>query len=473
MIRFWNKRRRTSIYAELGRLMAAAFAAALACFCLLGWGGVQLIDEYLAQSNYLEREDDRRIQSLQTYVTEHGLSVRSADSLTAWVRKQGLVAIQVYRDGALVYDSNYPSVDFSDQETEELYYAWEQIYYVDFADGEAEVVLHGYYYYQFYNYLTVGALLAAFLLFLTVVMAGIRRTIRYIRALSGEIRILEGGNLEYPITVRGRDELAELAESLEAMRQSVREQAESERRLTQANQRMVTEMSHDLRTPLTSIFIFTEILRHKCRDCAPQLEEYVDKIDQKARRMKQLSDHLFEYALVTSETQAPLDPPTSFQAAFFDVFSETAAFLQQQGFSVSLDLEWKNRTVQVSDGYIARIFDNLVSNLLKYAAPAFTISARTQYGRAWAGFVLENRTRDPGDQVESTKIGLHNISAMMQNMGGRCDVEQEVDRFRIALRFPCLPSYDTDRTIPPSLDGGTERGPDEKVQKGLDEALEE
>lgn len=329
MIRFWNKRRRTSIYAELGRLMAAAFAAALACFCLLGWGGVQLIDEYLAQSNYLEREDGRRIQSLQTYVTEHGLSVRSADSLTAWVRKQGLVAIQVYRDGALVYDSNYPSVDFSDQETEEQYHDWEQTYYVDFADGEAEVVLHGYYYYQFYNYLTVGALLAAFLLFLTVVMAGIRRTIRYIRALSGEIRILEGGNLEYPITVRGRDELAELAESLEAMRQSVREQAESERRLTQANQRMVTEMSHDLRTPLTSIFIFTEILRHKCRDCAPQLEEYVDKIDQKARRMKQLSDHLFEYALVTSETQAPLDPPTSFQAAFFDVFSETAAFLQQ------------------------------------------------------------------------------------------------------------------------------------------------
>ena len=46
MIRFWNKRRRTSIHAELVRLMAAAFAAALACFCLLGWGGVQLIDEY-------------------------------------------------------------------------------------------------------------------------------------------------------------------------------------------------------------------------------------------------------------------------------------------------------------------------------------------------------------------------------------------------------------------------------------------
>ena len=73
--------------------MAAAFAAAPACVCLLGWGGVQLIDEYLAQSNYLEREDGRRIQSLQTYVTEHGLSVRSADSLTAWVRNVRLLGL--------------------------------------------------------------------------------------------------------------------------------------------------------------------------------------------------------------------------------------------------------------------------------------------------------------------------------------------------------------------------------------------
>lgn len=459
MIRFWNRLGRTSIYAELGRLLAAAFAAALVCFCLIGWGGIRLIDEYLTQSNYLEREDGRRVQSLQTYVDEHGLSAQSADSLTAWVRKQGLVAIQVYREGALVYDSNYPNVDFSTQETEEQYHDWEQTYYVNFTDGEAEVVLHGYYYYQFYNYLTIGALVAAFVLFLGVVMAGIRRTIQYIRTLSGEIRILEGGNLEHPITVRGRDELAELAESLEAMRQSVREQSETERRLTQANQRMVTEMSHDLRTPLTSIFIFTEILRHKCRDCAPQLEEYVEKIDQKARRMKQLSDHLFEYALVTSETQVRLDPPTSFQAAFFDVLSEAAAFLQQQGFSVSLELEWKNRTVQVSDSYIARIFDNLVSNLLKYADPACPVSARTQYGPAWAGFVLENRARAPGEPVESTKIGLHNVSAMMRNMDGRCEVEAEGERFRITLRFPCRSPEEAGLPAPPCGCGEGERAP--------------
>ena len=174
------------------------------------------------------------------------------------------------RDGALVYDSNYPSVDFSDQETEELYYAWEQIYYVDFADGEAEVVLHGYYYYQFYNYLTVGALLAAFLLFLTVVMAGIRRTIRYIRALSGEIRILEGGAI-WSIPSPSGDGTSSPS-WLRAWRPCASPSG-SRRRASGGSPRPTSGWSprcpHDLRTPLTSIFIFTEILRHKCRDCAP------------------------------------------------------------------------------------------------------------------------------------------------------------------------------------------------------------
>ena len=124
MSRFWTKRGKASIYAELGRLLAAAFAAALLTFLLLNGIGIYLIDTYLEQSNYLEQEDNRRIQSLQRYVTEHDLSTQSVDSLTAWVRKEGLVAIQVYRNGALTYDSNYPSVDFSTEETEEQYYDW-------------------------------------------------------------------------------------------------------------------------------------------------------------------------------------------------------------------------------------------------------------------------------------------------------------------------------------------------------------
>lgn len=172
-----------------------------------------------------------------------------------------------------------------------------------FSDGNADVLLYGFYDYQFYTYTFVGELFLSFLLLLSITMLGIRKIIRYILRLSREIRILEGGDLSYPITVSGHDELSRLAESLDSMRQSLREQTEQEKQLTQANQRMVTEMSHDLRTPLTSIMLYTEILlkgRYKDQE---QLLEYVKKIDQKARRLKQLSDHLFEYSLVAGEDE--------------------------------------------------------------------------------------------------------------------------------------------------------------------------
>ena len=69
--------------------------------------------------------------------------------------------------------------------------------------------------------LLFGLSLLVFGLFLTIVMLGIRRKIRYIRSLSREIKILEGGGLEYPITVSGRDELAELAQGLDALPEEV------------------------------------------------------------------------------------------------------------------------------------------------------------------------------------------------------------------------------------------------------------
>ena len=82
---------------------------------------------------------------------------------------------------------------------------------------------------------------------------------KYIRKLSKEIEILEGGNLEYKITVNGKDELAALAGGLECMRESFRNQSIQEAEIVRENQKIVTQMSHDLRTPLTSIMLYTEL----------------------------------------------------------------------------------------------------------------------------------------------------------------------------------------------------------------------
>ena len=97
-------------------------------------------------------------------------------------------------------------------------------------------------------------------------------------------------------------------------------------------------MSHDLRTPLTTLLLYTEILRHRKYETTAQAEDYLTKIDTKARQLKQLSDNLFEYALVTRDTVAVLDPPARFSQIFEEPLTEMVGELQERGFACAREL---------------------------------------------------------------------------------------------------------------------------------------
>ena len=437
------RNRKGSIYGKLAWLLLLATFVAAVFFVVLNMAGNYVIRSFIIHTDYMEKEDERRIDRLQTYVTEQGISALDSAKLTDWVRKQSVVAIQVYKDGFLVYDSNYPEEDFA-EEVPDRRHPWENFHTVTFSDGKAGVLLYGFYDYQFYHYAFIGELILSFLLLVGIIMLGIRKTIRYILKLSREIGILEGGDLDYSITISGHDELSRLAEGLDSMRRSFREQTEHEKQLTLANQRMVTEMSHDLRTPLTSIMLYTEILlkgKYKDRE---QLLGYVGKIDRKARRMKQLSDHLFEYSLISGEDEIKLEEPALFQMVFYDMLSEMSFGLGQQGFCLEPDFLWKDCYVRVNTDYIVRIFDNLTSNIVKYGDREAPVKLRTIYSGQSAGFAVRNGKAVRTEKTESTKIGLRNIEKMMEKQGGWSMVKQTETEFEISLEFPCTVSDERD-----------------------------
>lgn len=93
---------------------------------------------------------------------------------------------------------------------------------------------------------------------------------------------MEGGDLEHPITVRGHDELTTLASCLDSMRLTLRQQQEEEAQASAKVKSLITEMSHDLRTPLTTLLLYTEILRGHKYDTPEQEADYLNKIDAKA-----------------------------------------------------------------------------------------------------------------------------------------------------------------------------------------------
>ncbi len=428
--------RRNSIYTQLLRLLIMGAFAAVILFSALDFAGEYLVDIYLEKTDYIEKKNLQYIHKLQEYVNKESISTRDTEKLNDWVKKQQLLFIQIYKDEIQVFDSEYPEQEIWEEEITAGNYAWENYYMVDFTDGTAEVTITGAYIYQLYNYVVIGELTISFVFFLVFVLLGIRRKIAYIRKLSDEIELLEGGSLEYKITVKGKDELTALAEGLDSMRLSFGNLIRQESEMVQENQRIVTEMSHDLRTPITSIMLYTEILKKGKYENEEQLQEYLDKIEQQARRMKQLSDHLFEYSLTAGGKEVELEEAEQYEVLFYDLFSDTCNYLKKKGFQVVFHVKWVNCLLKISTDYVMRILDNVTSNIVKYADPSVPVEIFSVEEGRMAGFSFENKIRELEEKEESTEIGIQNMKNMMQKMGGKCTTEIKGERFRLTLLFP-------------------------------------
>ncbi|MGI6008344.1 MAG: HAMP domain-containing sensor histidine kinase [Ruminococcus sp.] len=427
--------KRNSIYFQLLQLLLLSAFASVVLFLALYGVGNSMIDSYLSDPDYETKLDQKYVKELQQYITDNQIRSDDFETLYSWVETHKIVYLCVYKNGFKVFDSDYPLNEFTEDNREAEYYEWENYYPVEFADGSAEISIQSIHAYQLYNYVLIISMTISFVLFLILVLLGIRKKMNYILKLNNEIEILEGGSLDYKITVQGKDELAALAEGIDNMRLSFQNLINQEADMIQENQRIVTEMSHDLRTPITSIMLYTEILKKGSYKNPDQLKEYVEKIDRKIRRMKQLTDHLFEYSLITGESEVELEKPELYEVLFYDLLSETCTYLQQEGFQTELQVEWICRKLRISGSYLMRIMDNITSNIVKYADPSLPVVISSCQEGAMTGFVFENTILQTSE-AESTGIGIQSIKSMMIKMGGKCVIQKTEEKFRAMLLFP-------------------------------------
>ena len=401
---------------------------------------------YFSQPEAQQKAVERQVADLQEYLDERHVSSRDTDKLDDWSNRHSSTMFMVYSGSRLIYSSYQPMIYQTrdgdegitlmlDTDTPDPY-NWLPLYDLTFADTTVKAV---FYYNGVDVYYSRGCEILLFLSFLSFplfFLLGSRKIVRYILQLCEEIQAMEGGDLDHPITIRGDDELTALASSLDSMRLTVRQQQAEEAQATAKVKSLITEMSHDLRTPLTTLLLYTEILRHHKYETDAQQTEYLAKIDEKARQIKQLSDNLFEYALVTRDTVVKLDAPAHFSQIFEEPLAELVDTLQQRGFACALDLGTEDVVLTVKGQYIRRIFDNIESNLIKYADPGQPVEVQFLQQDGSAGLVFRNHVLPAPPAVESTKVGLTSIETMMEKMHGTCRVEQDRESFVMTLLFP-------------------------------------
>lgn len=391
---------------------------------------------YTSHTDFVQRETIRLVGEFQNYVTEQQLSSKDVDRITEWAQRNDVVLLELYRNHVLIYSSFAPANEMKEAQTQIVpFYDWQPYARIDFSDGPLEALLYCSAIHAYETFGTIMLMMLCIALFLAIFLLRCRGIVRYIILLSQEIQAMEGGDLSHPVAIQGENELATLASCLDSMRLTLRSQHIREAETTARVKNLITEMSHDLRTPLTTLLLYTEILRCGKYQDEAQMQTYLCKIDEKARQIKYLSDNLFECALVTREPLVTLGEPVRFSRLFEDPLAELVDQLQHSGFSCELDLGSEDPSLKVYEPYLRRILDNILSNILKYGDSAQPVRVTLAQEDGKAKLCFCNTVRPDADRTRSTHIGLASVQTMMNKMQAESCTWAENGRFSISLIF--------------------------------------
>lgn len=417
------------------QLIAAVIAALLLAGTVLFVSNSALSEwfyRYSTTDGFAHREEQRYADKLQDYVNRQGLSGTDTDALDDWMHEQRSVLVILRRDGQPIYNAGLLWTEETSADDEPA-----AQYEVQFADGPAQATFLCFFE-NYYFAITILSLLLSFVVFVAVLLTLIRKKTRYITRMRDELRILEGGDLEYTVAVRGEDELADLARGINDMRQAVISRQQDEQEAREANHALVTAMSHDLRTPLTALIGYLDIMTmQKCKN-EEEHARFLALSRSKAQQIKEMSDRLFQYFLVYDREGQPPDLQTVDAASLLGQTMEEGLFeLESRGFTVERDaLDFSGR-LHANVEFFRRLIDNLISNVGKYGDSTQPVRAEYRIERGMLTIGLYNAVRQDGNRPESTRIGLKTCEKIARDHGGTFTSETDGQTFSVCVSLPC------------------------------------
>lgn len=423
---------------ELLGMCAAALLIAIAAANLAQNIAVDWIYNVVYSDEKYEQDITDMLQSLQDYVQEEQVTEDNIKQLVNWVRKQKNVYVTFYRD---IDELLGPFMANSGDEPYEVDTEYESMYYtVNLYDGTPiKVQLEVYLDMNYMYWADVAMYVTGGIVFLLLLLLMIHHKIRYINRLESELKILGGGNLEYPITIKGNDEITSLAEGITALKNGFLEEQQMKAEAEKANMELVTAMSHDLRTPLTSLIGYLELLNMHRYENEEQLQKYLEYCKKKAFQIKKVSDRLFEYFLVYGKEEKELQLQTiPCEEMVEDLCNGQFFDWQDRGGTIDCRIGELPGAVQVDSEYMQRVMDNLLSNLKKYGDPAYPLQIQIDERQDMLHILLKNHVLEQKNQIESTQIGLKTCRRIIENHGGtfawRTDTQKNT--FTIEMELP-------------------------------------
>ncbi|MFF2912147.1 sensor histidine kinase [Paenibacillus sp. NPDC057934] len=211
--------------------------------------------------------------------------------------------------------------------------------------------------------LMAAAGIISFLLFFFIYT---RKIISYLEEITKGIQQITKLGESHRIEVRSGDELGVLAENINIMSDRLQHSLLEERKAVTAKNELITGVSHDLRTPLTSVLGYLEYIEQdRCRD-ETEMRYYVGIAYQKSLVLRKLIDDLFEYTRVNSGGLPFVLAPLDLKAFMRQLAEEAVPALTAAGMTYEIEDHTESLWVQGAPYELVRAFDNLITNAIRY-----------------------------------------------------------------------------------------------------------
>lgn len=286
-------------------------------------------------------------------------------------------------------------------------------------------------------------LLAVFALYIAIGFATLQR---------GSMALAEG-DYSKPVDTRFlRGDLKRCGENLNKVQQGVQRAVDERLRSERMKTELITNVSHDIKTPLTSIVNYVDLLKKEEID-NPKAQEYLEVLDRQSKRLKKLTEDLVEASKASSGV-IPVDcQPTNVNVLLSQLEGEYEERLQKAELTMIVHPAAGDPVVLADGKLLSRVMDNLMNNIGKYAMPGTRVYAAAAADEKESTISIKNVSRnelnvsadelmerfvrgDSSRHTEGSGLGLSIAKSLVELQGGRFELSIDGDLFRADISLP-------------------------------------
>lgn len=211
------------------------------------------------------------------------------------------------------------------------------------------------------------ALMLTVIVFIVSFVVITNNKMKYLDEIATGLKIIASGNLNYRIQEKGTDEIKNIAYNINYMAKEINEKINAEREAEKTKADLITNVSHDLRTPLTSVMGYVGlVLQNRYKD-EDEMKEYLNIAFSKAERLKFLIEDLFEYTKLNNNGIKLTKTKVNLAEFLSQLIEELTPMFDENKLTVYRKFESQKISVLIDTLKMLRVFENLITNAIKYS----------------------------------------------------------------------------------------------------------